>query len=205
MTFALVALVLAANPYVEQAKVFVEHHEWEKCLDRLERVLQDDAEAEVYRGVCRLGLGQEQDARELFSAALKLDPSVKVPAGLDGRVSAFFERMKAHPEEAVVLEPVVQPKVEAPAAAVETSSVLSNKHLLLPGTFAGVAVVSTVVASVLGVQAKSLESQANAAMFEADVFSLGNSARSNATAANVMFGVAVAALAAAVVIYFLEN
>ncbi len=216
MTFALLALVLAANPYVAQAKVLVDHRQWEKCLDRLdlaaERVKntpQEQAELEVYRGVCRLGLGQEQDAREAFGAALKLDPEVRVPAAVDRRVSSFFERVKAHPEEAVALEPVVAPKVEAPPeAVVETPGVtsqLGKKHLVLPVTLAGVAVVSMVVATVLGVEAKNLEGQANAAMFESDIYSLGTSARSNATAANVMFGVALTALAAAVIVYFVQN
>ncbi|MFT3840606.1 MAG: hypothetical protein QM723_26695 [Myxococcaceae bacterium] len=210
MTFAVLATLLAANPYLVQAKVFVDHRQWEQCLDRLdvavERSAEDQAGVELLRGVCRLGLGQEQDAREQFAAALKLDPSVQLPAGLDSRVVSFFERVKAHPEEAVVLEPVV---ASAPVAAVveppSVSGQMGRKHLVLPLSLGGVAVVSTVIATVLGVQAKTLEGQANAAMFEADVHSLGDSARSNATGANVMFGVALTALAAAVIIYLVQN
>lgn len=208
MIFAVLAALLAANPYLVQAKVFVDHRQWEKCLDRLDvaaqRSNEDQAEVELYRGVCRLGLGQEQDAREQFAAALKLDSSVQLPPGLDSRVATFFEKVKAHPDEVVVLEPVVT-KVEAPQAAVSVSGQVGRRHLVLPLSFAGAAVVSAAIATVLGVQAKTLEGQANAAMFEVDVHSLGDSARSNATGANVMLGVALTALAAAVIIYFVQN
>jgi len=215
MSFAILTLVLTANPYLTQAKVFHQDQQWEKCLQRLELAQQrwknapeDEVELELYTGLCRLGLGHEQDAREHFAAALKLDPEARLPESVGSRVKAFFERVRSHPEEAVVLLPE-QPKVEAPKeAVVEPPSVtaqVTKRHLVVPIVLGGAAVVSTVIASVFGAQAKSLESQANAATFETDIYALGNSARGNATAANVFFGVAAAALIAAVVVYFVTN
>jgi len=213
MSFALLT-VLAANPYVTQAKVFQQDQQWEKCLQRLEvarerwkNAPEDDVEIELYTGLCRLGLGHEQDAREHFAAALKLDPEAKLPLSAGSRVIAFFERVRTHPEEAVVLQPEV-PRVEAPVESTAPPSAtaqVTQRHLVAPIVLGSAAVVSTVIASVFGAQAKSLESQANAAVFESDIHSLGDSARGDATAANVFFAVAAAALIAALVVYFVTN
>ncbi len=206
------ASAASANPYLSQAKVFYRHYRFEKCLERLEvareryaNAAQDEVELELYAGLCRLGLGHQLDARVHFGRALKLDRQARLPAGVSPRVNELFERLREKPLEEL------EPKVEAPpnepnppaAPGLFDKVDLSRHHLLPPLSLGGGALLATVVASVFGAEARSLEGQANRAIFESDIYRLGNSARTNATAANVCFAVAGAALVAAVVSWFL--
>ncbi len=70
---------------------------------------------------------------------------------------------------------------------------------------AGAAVVALAVGAGLGVNAKGLESRANQAQYDSDFRSLGASARSSATGANVAYGLAAAAAVGALVWLLLEG
>lgn len=65
--------------------------------------------------------------------------------------------------------------------------------------FTGTAIAAAGVGLVLGVNARTLESRANAAYFAQDGLELGEKARSTALAANISYGVALAAASTAII------
>jgi len=215
------ALAAAGNPYLGQVKGLFEARRWERCLERVELARQrwsnapdDEAQLELYAGLCRLGLGHELDAQLHLARALRIDLTLHLPLGTGPRVELFFERVRARvraspagAEEEAPVEPAQPepPKEEAPAPAVSLSERLSKQHLVAPLSLAGAGLVGVVVGAVLGAEAKRLEGQANRALFESEIYRFGNAAKADATGANVSFAVAGAAAVAAVVVWWLLN
>ncbi len=218
------------NPHLASAKVFHQGLKFEKCLERLEQAGKwkntsaQLAEIELYLGLCHLGLGHEQDAKEHFELSLKLDAQVALPPFQSPKVTKAFEAARA-----AVAPPPAPPVVEAPPVVPEVSDAPKRveidpgssqprepdgglqataepeKHYAAPLALAGGAVVATTVAIIFGVRAKSLEAEANSAKFESDAIAIGNDARTAQLVTNITFPVAGVLGAAAVLTYFLIN
>lgn len=92
-------------------------------------------------------------------------------------------------------------KAAAPAGR-EVSDAPQSGSYALPIALAGTGAVAAGVGVFFGVSAHSLATQANAAHFESDAFSTGQSAQRDTLVANVAFAVAATAAAGAVVSYF---
>jgi hypothetical protein len=234
LLLATTAAADARNPYLLQAKVFYQGLDFEKCLKRLDQAgkwensTEQLADIELYVGLCQLALGKEKDAIEHFELALTIDDQLPLPPLQGPKVTALFEKVRARvvaskpqpakPPEPVVVEPVkpppaplasdvpLQPKLTPtePVAGVEAAPP-KERRLAVPIVFGATAVVAGGVAAFFGVQAKSMEQQANAAGFESDSVSIGRQARTNALIANVGYAVAGAAAVTAVVTYLLLN
>ncbi len=219
-TLSSAALGAGGNPYLPQVKLLHDAHRFEQCLERVElaqkrwsNTEEDQVQLELFTGLCRLGLGHELDAQQHLLKAIRLDPTAHLPAKVGPKVELFYERLRARARAApgAAVEPEAPPQpapeatVEAPAPSLGLGERLSKQHLVAPLVLGGGALVAAVVGIGFGVQAKSLEGEANRALFESDIYRLGNSAKSNATAANVSLAVAGAALVAAVVVWWLLN
>lgn len=217
------------NPYLLQAKVFHQGLDFEKCLKRLEQAgkwensTEQLADIELYTGLCQLALGKEKDATEHFELALNINDTLELPPLQGPKVTALFEKIrkkviasKPQPPAPVAVveakpEPLVsdvplQPKLTPtePTPIVEATPP-KERHVVVPIIFGVTAVAAVGVAAYFGVQAKSLEQQANAAPFESDAVAAGRQAQTNALIANVGFGLAGAAAATAVLTYLLMN
>jgi hypothetical protein len=229
------------NPYIGQAKRLYDHLEFEKCLHRIEQAGHwqnspvDQAQIELYAGLCGLGLGNEQEALEHFEMALKLDPGVTAPPGGGPKVRSVFA--KAHDNVARESPELFQPKAQAPAnelktptpepaspppaaitpsdapaqpaapaPATATATVAPARSLsVTPFVIGGVAVVAVIAASILGVEAKSFQQMKMNATFESDAVAFANQSQGLAIGADVCFATASVALIAALVSWFVLN
>jgi hypothetical protein len=121
--------------------------------------------------------------------------------------SAFAPFAFRGPSFLVRAAPVLAPddaedSAESTPAAVSTSS-LAQKPLAI--TLACIAVLSLGFGAGLGINASDLARQANDSTSEFFFRRLGDEARGSATAANVSYGLSVAAAAGAVLAFFLEG
>lgn len=217
------------NPYLAQAKVFYQGLEFEKCLQRLDQAArwkntpQESVDVELYSGLCKYNLGRAKDAADHFELAVKLKPTAALPPYTSPKIQAVFDEVKQRvapappveaPKDAVATadaptktELTPAPKVEEPldASLREPETSGSGRSYVAPIALGGAAVIAAGLGGYMGLQAKSFESQANAARFESDALALGAQAQQNATFANVGFGVAVAAATGAVVTFLLSG
>jgi tetratricopeptide (TPR) repeat protein len=218
MTFALVAMLLAApppdgeppNPYLLQARELFEQLDFERCLVRLRQAFQwksntqDLRDIEVYGGLCSLNLGQRSEAEEHFKLALKLDPNCTLPELVTPKAVKLFTYLKRAargpvppmPDEDLPGDDDV-PKGER-RIEVTTPSRLPVKPL--PLVLGGASLVGLIAGVSLGAWSKGLESQARAQAFESDYLALRGQAFGGATAANVVFVLAGLLAAAAVAV-----
>jgi hypothetical protein len=229
------------NPYIGQAKRLYDRLEFEKCLHRIEQAGQwqntpaEQAQIELYAGLCGLGLGNEQEALEHFEMALKLDPGLTAPPGGGPKVRSVFA--KAHdnlvrespelfqpkaaapaselktptpepapPPPAAITPADVAAQSAAPAPATATATVAPARSLsAVPFVIAGVGVAAVIAASILGVQAKSFQQMKMNATFESDAVAFANQSQGLAIGADVLFAAASVALIAAIVSWFVLN
>jgi hypothetical protein len=229
---ALLLLAAGPNPYLAQAKVLHQGLEFEKCLKRLEQASRWEstraelAEIELYSGLCQFGLGKEREAAEHFEMGLKLEPKLALPPLVGPKVTAQFQKAQAkivhaaqdapvtpepvkepvkEPPKTVAVEPApppVAPPAPAAAVSVEPPPAAKPRSLAAPIALAVVSAASAITAGVLGFQANSLQTQANGATFESDAVMFGSQAKTFALVTNVLWGVAGAALIAAVITFF---
>ncbi len=99
---SLPTLASAATGSLEKGVQLYESLEYEKAAQLLEAALADEsaptadrAKAAGYLGVIHLVLGREKAAREAFAAALRLDPSVQLPADASPAVRSVLEEVRA--------------------------------------------------------------------------------------------------------------
>lgn len=195
----------------------------------------EEVEVQLYFGLCNFNMGNADEAKRRFELALKLDGNLQLPPYTSPRISELFEtsrkriaaRAKPVEDKPLVVDPKkTSPKVEekkvaaadvptkveltpAPVVATEQKPEFVGQsdgpNLVLPLALGGTAALAAGAGAFLGLQAKSAESEANAARFESEAFAASNRASSNAMLANVAFAVAGAALIGAVVTYFVTN
>ena len=119
------------NPFLAQAKENYQNLEFEKCLQRLAQAPQwrsspqELLEIELYAGMCSYNLNQLGPADEHFRLALRIAPSVELPAYTSPKLVEFFRRIKKampkveKPPEKVEKEKPPEKKVEKPPEKVE--------------------------------------------------------------------------------------
>ena len=217
------------DPYLQQARVYYQGMEFEKCIARLEQAArwkntpQELVEIELYNGLCKYNLGKSRDAEDHFQVALQLDREAKLPPYTSPKIEALYKKVKDRlpkppPEKAEVAK-AEEPKAqdapvktdllprpeEKPSSQVDFTEAAPKKSYAVPLALGGAAVVAAGVGGYLGMRAKQLETSANAAHFESDAIAQGNQAKQNALFANVGFGVAGAAATAALLTWALSG
>ncbi|MHB8876964.1 MAG: hypothetical protein ACYC8T_24980, partial [Myxococcaceae bacterium] len=130
-------------------------------------------------------------------------------------IEALLDKVRAAmpkpADTAIAVAPVV-PKKDAPTRTelaprpkdpspldTEVRDSPSKRSYVVPIAAGGFAVVAAGAGGFMGLQAKRLEGEANAARFESDAIALGNQSRQSALLANIGYGAAAAAATAAVV------
>jgi hypothetical protein len=229
LLFALPAIALAdeePNPYLNQAKTFQQGLDFEKCLKRLEQAARWNnskaqlAQIELYGGLCELGLGHDTEALDHFELGLALDPTISLPPGLGPKTAALFQKAKAKapkppPQQAELKPPPksepevaptpLPPPPTPPPAAPPPEVERQQLHLVAPLTLAGISAASVIVAAIFGVQANSFQGQSRAAMYDSEAAALLQTGKTDALIANILFGVAGAAVITALIVYFALN
>lgn len=208
------ALTVAANPFLEQAKEEYVALDFESCVQRLGQAAEwkgstpaELRDVELYAGLCHLNLSHRREAAEHFKLALRIDESADLPPYSSPKAVELFlavkkslrEPAKPLPDDdspfdtELTPKPKVDPLPPAPPAVWKKNA----------GPIAlGVVAVAAIAAGIgLGLHAKALESQANVAHFESDAVAYGRAAQDNAVAANVAYGVGVVAGATGLIIY----
>lgn len=239
LSWAGTAMAGGGNVYLAQAKVYYQGLEFEKCLQRLDQAakqpgnsVRQQAEVELYSGLCRFNLGAREKAEADFEQAVKIDPAIALPPATSPRITEVFDTIKAKVAPARVEEPAsmmtaqsdVDSESVAPAKPIDAPRELSlepqnappsstrNELLatpekspsrVVPYALGGTAVVAAAVATYFGVTAKGHESQANdPSTYYAQAQTVGAQAKNEATVSNVLFGIAGAAAVGAVVTWF---
>ncbi|MEZ0312628.1 MAG: hypothetical protein ACAI38_12705 [Myxococcota bacterium] len=165
------------------------------------------AEVELYRGLCAYGLSRRSAAVDHFQTAVKLNPAIDLPPLTSPRIRQFFESAVAGHRSSGPREPPSEPAPSPPSEAPPAASVAIEDNRppparrLLPWVTAGVAAAGTLGYAVLGIRARNLASDANAARFQDDALASGDRARTSARLASVSLGVAVAAAVATVLLW----
>jgi hypothetical protein len=223
------------NPFLIQAKELYEALDFEKCMQRIKQAaawkgssVRDLRDVELFGGLCALNLGQRAEAAERFKLALRIDEDLELPEFASPKAVKLFLYVKRKlrqptvapmPDEDLPADAPTPAKLEAKNAAgskngevekpIEVTSPSGvSRHV--PAILLGVgALAFGGVAIGLGVNAKSLETQARAqrmAMtFESEYLVTRGQALGNATAANVIFGVAGALAVAALVVLIMTR
>ena len=163
----------------------------------------------LYRGVVLANVPDPAAANEVFGRALALDAEAKLPLQVTPKVQADFDRMQVAsrsmraailasdaPKE-VRLTPDQQPGLEAtrPAAKVP----------VVPIVFAGAAVAAAATGVAFGVLSGGTVQEARGAVWAEDKARLHDQAQTQATVANVAYGVAGAAAVTAIITWFVLN
>jgi hypothetical protein len=216
----LVAALLAAgpNPFLAQALEHEQNLEYEKCVERLQQAAtqwkstpDELREIELHAGLCRFNLGQKKPAADHFRTALRIDENAALPPYTSPKaVELFLEVKKSLRAPPPPLpdrdlpdadfpkdDTPVKPRLEPRPGDVAPGSPLwpSVQRRALPLSLGVVTVASLVTALALGLNARSVATEANAAHFESDFYRLGDSARALAVGSTIAW--IVTALAAA--------
>jgi hypothetical protein len=219
------SLALAAstpNPYLEEAKALYGALDFERCLERLSLASKkwsstpkEQFEIEVYAGLARFNLGQVPKATQHFRVAQRIDPEGELPAYSSPKAVDLWNQVKQSLDESTTpfaetdlpedapkkAELTPPPKVEEPSPL---APVQWKRHAA-PLALSVVSFAALAVGIGLGISAKSLEAQANAATWESDFVRIGNSASANAFGANVAYGVAAASAIAAGILWWTQS
>lgn len=221
------------NPFLAQAKELYEQLDFEKCMQRIKQAggwkgssVHDQRDVELYGALCAFNLGQKAEAAERFRLALRIDEDLELPEFASPKAVKLFLYVKRKlrqpavppmPDEdlpadaptpsdkASKPEPASQAKADEADQPVEvTSPSLLSRHVApIMMAVGGVAVGCLGIG--LGVNARSLETQAKAAKFESDYLATRSAAQGNAVGANVAYGVAGALLVAALVVLIMQQ
>lgn len=214
----------APNPFLAEAKTLYESLDFERCLARLDQASKkwtstpkELFEIEVYSGLARFNLGQEPQAREHFRVAQRIDPAGELPPYSSPKAVDLWLEVKQSlvpkpppfpdadlPDDAPRRTDLKPTPTPAPAPLTATPRLEWRRHAA-PVALSIVAAAGLAAGIGLGVHAKSLEGQANAAYYESDFRSLGNAARANAIGADVAYGVAIAAAVTAGILWWVET
>lgn len=163
-----------------------------KIVALLERVRQSAAPADI---------SGEEDAALASSEATEATDS---DAPTDASQRSGDARSQTPDRTVADLTPPELIPTEAPVRAglLDTAE---PRSYAAPIALGAAAAAAGGAAAWFGLQARSLEAQANAARFESDGYALGDRARQQATLANVGFGVAIAAASGAVATWLLSG
>jgi hypothetical protein len=210
---AVVAVRAWAAPgqtHVDEAVVFYEESEFEKCLQRVELghaqalKTKDLARLELYAGLCTFGLGssRSKEAEEHFRIALKLDPTLQLPPLTSPKVKEHFEAVRGALPPRPVLEPApASPPSPAPVELEATAR--SGVPRFVPLVLGGVAVAAGGTGGYFGFDARRWEAQANAAEWDDDFARAARLGQDSAVRANVLYAVAGAFAVAALITFLL--
>jgi hypothetical protein len=210
------------NPFLAEAKALYASLDFERCLERLEQAStqwksteNELFEIEVFSGLARFNLGQVKRASEHFRMAQRIDPAGELPPYSSPKAVDLWLEVKQSlveppppfpdsdlPPDDTPRRAELRPKVKDELPSPGPSLVW--KRRALPIALSVVAVAALAAAIGLGASAKNLEARANAASYESDFVSLGNSARASAAGANVCWGIAAASALAAGVLWWVE-
>jgi tetratricopeptide (TPR) repeat protein len=186
----------------------------------------------LYEGIILADMGRREEALSAFKAALYLRPAAKLPVRVSPKVAADFEEVRqevlrsrhpearpappklappklAPPQDAPVRppekpKPVVQVAPPAPSPAVQPVRLEQRARPVpvLPLTLLGAGVVAGGIGTYFGLQSgNQVQAARDAEAHDARVQHLGD-ARNQARVANILFGVAGAVAAGAVITFF---
>lgn len=212
MSAVVLATLLAANPFLEQAQEDFRALDYERCLKRVDqasrnasRDVKELSAIELTRGLCSFSLGDEAGAASAFKLALRLFEGADLPAFVSPRAVELFQKVRlslrapAAPFPDADLPPDAPLKADltpAPKEPVLVERPVWKKH---PATIAlGVLAVAAIGTAIgLGLHANSLAAEANHAQYDTDFRALGEAARNSAIGANVAWVIAGGSLIAA--------
>ena len=203
IVLALIALTAQPNPYLVQAKLFQQSGDYRQCIKRIEQAQKWESSREeqldlaIYGGLCDFALLKTKEAELEFKLALTIDPTAKLPPFSSPKAVALFESLRPKVAEQKPVEVQQPPPALAPAP--------SRRISLVPVVSAVISFAALGVGIGLGVSAASVQTQAKEAVFQNEAFALKQSANGQALGANISYGLAGAALAAAVIFFFVTR
>ncbi len=212
MSALLLAVVLASNPFLEQAKEDFRALDYERCLKRVDQASRNASRdqkelsaIEVYRGLCSFSLGDDAGAASAFKLALRVDEGADLPAFVSPRAVELFQKARLSLRAPTPPFPDSDLPADAPLEAALTPAPKAPelvekpvwKKYPAPMALGVLAVVAAGTAIGLGLHASALATEANQARFDTDFRALGESAKNSAVGANVAWVIAGGALIAA--------
>lgn len=215
-------LVLSAPPAsgLDAAKKHHDAFEFDKCIKALERApgaklsQRERAEVELYFGLCRFNLGQDQRAASHFELALRLLPELELPAMTSPKIEAVWGRLKKEllgtPQKTLPPPVVTPPPEKQPAPPRETlpppppPPVATSRSFVLPIVLASAAAATCVAGVVFGLQANAASGEARTRTFQAQIIEANQRAAGMALGSNISWGIAGALAVGAVVTFILE-
>ncbi len=217
MTSVLLLLlhVSPPNPFLAEARVHFQAQDFSKCLKRLEQAsawnssVDEEAEVSLYRGLCRFGVGDERGAAGDFEHALRISPSIALPAWSSPRFRDAFTAARERaglPVTTTPAPPVVDPAPPTPPLVVATPVSVTPRRLgLIPALVTGsVSAVALGVGIACGIRARALEGESYRATFESDARAAALGARDFATGANASYAVAAMTVLAAGILLVID-
>ncbi|MFZ5468263.1 MAG: hypothetical protein ACOZIN_02400 [Myxococcota bacterium] len=193
------APVAAGEPWLQQAKVYYDGLEFDRCLERLEQAGRESAsfevlaEIELYRGLCHFNLGHRTEAERYFGLALQLDRQVQLPPMTSPKIHAVFaEVVKALPSEASPPEAPASQSNQTLANALVNPSPPEEKPSppyprVLPWVMGGAAAALAGGGVFFGASAKEHERLANQATYTFTAHQNASAAQGDALKANLAF------------------
>ena len=203
----LVAALLAAgpNPFLAQALEHEQALEYEKCVERLQQAAtqwkstpDELREIELHAGLCKFNLGQKKGAADHFRTALRIDENAELPPYTSPKaVELFFEVKKALrapppplpdrdlPDSDLPTDTPAKPRLEPRPQQVSSPIWPVLQRRALPLSLGVVTIASFITGLALGLNAKRVATDANAARFESDFNRLGDSARALALGSTI--------------------
>jgi hypothetical protein len=214
VSLLLVLALAASDDDLSRARAMYEQMHYDSALKALARAItrpgltsSDRAQIYLYTGLCRHQTGDEAGAFAMFKEALTIDATIELPDAVSPKTRREFEKARAEiPRPAPVEEPRPAPPPLAPAAppiaivAPPAPPPPPREKIWWPTIGSSVlAAVTGGTGIYLGTRAVSLSNAAGLEAFASDGMRLSDSAQHAALAANVLYAIAGAALAFAVI------
>lgn len=225
MTVAVLVLSAPLPGGLEAAKKHHEAFEFDKCIKALERAPAkklsqlERAEVELYFGLCRFNLGQDQRAEGHFELALRLQPDLELPPMTSPKIEAMWARLARELRSATKApdKPTEQPAVKpaepdrlTPEQPLSVTSapppppLETSRSFVLPIVFAAAAAAACVPGIILGVQANAAVGEARARTFQAQIIEANQRAAGLAVGSTISWALAGALAVGAVVSFLVE-
>jgi hypothetical protein len=187
-------------------------------------------EVAISRGLIFADRGYRKESLAAFRSGLILKPAAKLPGSVSPKVAQDFESVREAlrraqaqravppapvapdvkdrpvlPEKEPALVPPPPSLAQPPAFQPGPSPERPARRWLLPATLAGTSVVAGAVGGYFGLQSRDQVQGAREALLQSERVSALESARGSARAANVLFAVAGAAAAGALITFFTQG
>ncbi|MBN2499026.1 MAG: hypothetical protein JXR96_30835 [Deltaproteobacteria bacterium] len=219
----------ARNPYLEKARKAYASFDFDSALQILQQALKHDssdvekAQIHLLLGLVRFTLGDEASAEREFKLALELDRSIEPPPDTSPKILASFVRIKAclpppatepsrpdeKPEpEVAKVDPERTAKPGEKAVQAEPAIVASRpagRRRIWTWVLAGVGAAALASGGLCGGLALSAKSDFESARWADEAEAVADTYETRKLAANILFGTGGAILAAAVVMFFVED